>query len=70
MRHLPFILLVAAFLLLRLDFWWSDETRLVAGLPISLLYHALYCVAAGALAFLLGRYAFPATVAEEEEERP
>lgn len=56
--RLPIVLLVAAFLLLRFDFWWADEHRLVFGLPVSLLYHALYCVAAAGVAALLGRYAW------------
>jgi hypothetical protein len=64
MRHFVLVLLVAAFLLLRLDFWWADEKGLVAGLPVSLLYHALYCVAAAAMAWLLGRFAW-----REPEER-
>lgn len=57
-RRLPIFLLVAPFLLLRLDFWWADEAKLVAGLPVSLLYHALYCVAAAAVVWLLGRVAW------------
>jgi hypothetical protein len=56
-RLLP-ILLVAAFLLLRFDFWWPDEAALALGLPVSLLYHALYCVAAAGAIALLGRYAW------------
>lgn len=56
-RLLP-ILLVAAFLLLRFDFWWADEARLVYGLPVSLLHHVLYCLGAAGVAFLLGRYAW------------
>jgi hypothetical protein len=65
MRRLVLFLLVAAFLLLRLDFWWADEARLVAGLPVSFLYHALYCVAAAVVAWLLGRFAW-----QEPEGRP
>lgn len=69
-RRLPLILLVAAFLLLRFDFWWADEARLVAGLPVSLLYHALYCLGAAAVALLLGRYAWAPPAENGREERP
>ena len=58
MKKLLLGLLVVFFLLLRLDFWWADEGRLVFSLPISLLYHALYCGGAAAIAWLLGRYAW------------
>jgi len=58
MRRLLLVLLVATFLLLRFDFWWADEALLVAGLPVSLLYHAFYCLGAAGVAFLLGRYAW------------
>jgi len=40
---------LVVFLLLRDDFWLAYDPRLVLGLPIGLLYHAVYCIAASAL---------------------
>lgn len=54
--------LYAALLLLFLlhhDLWlWSDARR-IAGLPVGLLYHVGYCVAAAVLMGLLVCFAWP-----------
>jgi hypothetical protein len=52
-------LALAALYLLHNDIWFWREPRLVLGLPAGLLYHALYCVAAAALAALAVRFAWP-----------
>ncbi len=62
-------LLVAIVLLLRLDFWWPDEAALALGLPVSLLYHTLYCLGAAGLAWLLGRHAIPEPAAGKAGEK-
>jgi Protein of unknown function (DUF3311) len=51
-----------ALYLLHQDFWfWRDARPLVLGfLPIGLFYHAVYCVLAALLMWLLVRHAWPA----------
>ena len=51
---------------LRFDFWNWSRSDIVLGLPVSLLYHLLVCVAASALLFGLTRYAWP-TFSESKE---
>ena len=53
---------VAALYLLHQDVWfWRTARPLVFGfLPIGLAYHALYCMAASLLMWLLTRLAWPA----------
>ena len=45
---------------LHADWWLWDDPRLVFGLPVGLVYHALYCGAATLEMMLLVRYAWPA----------
>ena len=45
---------------LHADWWLWDDPRLIGGLPVGLVYHALYCLAATIEMFLLVRYAWPA----------
>ena len=57
------IILAIALAVLHQDFWWWDDTTLVGGfMPISLAYHAVYSVAAGLLAWMATKYAWPADV--------
>jgi hypothetical protein len=48
-RHILIGVVLVAFFLLRDDFWLADDPRLLLGLPVGLLYHASYCLAASAL---------------------
>lgn len=48
-----------ALFLLHNDFWLWDDGRLALGLPIGLLYHAGYCVAAWLAMAMLVRHAWP-----------
>jgi len=41
------------------DLWLWDDPTLVMGLPIGLMYHILFCVAASLLMLLLVNFAFP-----------
>ena len=57
------------------DFWLWDDPRIVIGLPVGLLYHVLFCVAATGVMLLLVNYAWPAhleveTAAVDQEKRP
>jgi len=51
---------VAALFVLHQDFWWWDNRDLVFGfIPIGLLYHALFSIAAGLLWGLASKFAWP-----------
>ncbi|MDH3626167.1 MAG: hypothetical protein OES25_00750 [Acidobacteriota bacterium] len=69
MRALLFLVLFLLFVL-RHDLWWWDRPDLVLGLPIGLLYHALFCLAVSVVMALLVRHAWPdvdlAELAEDE----
>lgn len=55
MRRLAWVALALLYLLHN-DLWLWDDGRLALGLPVGLLYHVGYCLAAAALmAFLLSR---------------
>lgn len=57
--------------LLHNDFWLWNDARFVFGLPIGLLYHIVYCIAASVLMYSLVRYAWPESLevnAAEERE--
>ena len=59
-----------ALYLLHNDLWLWNDSRLVLGLPIGLLYHFGFCVAASLLMFLLVTYAWPRHLeVENPEER-
>ncbi|MFQ5930600.1 MAG: DUF3311 domain-containing protein [Acidobacteriota bacterium] len=63
------ILYVAAFLLyvLHNDLWFWNDPRFVLGLPIGLLYHVAFCLAASVLMVFLVIYAWPEKLEVEEE---
>lgn len=50
---------IAVLYLLHNDIWLWDDARIVWGLPVGLLYHVGYCVAATGLMVLLVNYAWP-----------
>ena len=53
--------------LLHNDLWLWDDADLVLGLPVGLLYHVAYCLAATGLMALLVNYAWPCELDAEEE---
>jgi hypothetical protein len=53
--------------LLHNDLWFWDDPRLVLSLPIGLLYHIGFCVAAAILMALLVTHAWPERLEVEEE---
>ena len=55
--------------LLHNDFWLWDDPRIVLGLPVGLLYHAAFCVAATVLMTLMVTLAWPMHLEVEEEQR-
>ena len=56
-------------LVLHNDFWLWDDSRRILGLPLGLVYHILYCVAASALMALMVRFAWPASLEVDDEDR-
>jgi hypothetical protein len=52
-------MVLLGFFLLRDDFWLASDPRLVLGLPVGLLYHGLYCLAAAGLMAALVAFAWP-----------
>ena len=45
--------------LLHNDTWLRGDSTLVLGLPVSLLYHVVYCLVVAALMAMLVRFAWP-----------
>jgi hypothetical protein len=41
------------------DLWFWNDARMIAGLPVGLVYHVLYCVAVSVLMGLVVRHAWP-----------
>lgn len=69
MKTISIIALLGLYLLHN-DLWLWHDGRLVAGLPVGLLYHVLYCVVAALLMAALVRWAWPPGLDDETEERP
>lgn len=65
-RRWLFVLLALLFVA-RFDLWAFGDATLVLGLPVGLLYHALYCLAAALLLWALARWAWPADLDPEAE---
>jgi hypothetical protein len=63
-RKFPYLLALAVLVFygLHQDFWfWRRADPLILGaIPIGLMYHALYSIAAAGLMWLLVRYCWPA----------
>jgi len=58
---------IFALYLLHNDFWlWNDST-MVVGLPVGLVYHIGFCLAAMALMALLVNYTWPAELDDDEQ---
>ena len=61
-KNIPRGLLYLAFLVLYLlhnDLWFWHDPSLVLGIPIGLIYHIGFCVAASILMVLLVNFAWP-----------
>ena len=63
-RWTLYFALVALFLLHN-DFWLWDNPKVVLGLPIGLLYHIGFCVAAAILMALTINHAWPSHLQDE-----
>ena len=49
------------------DLWLWNNPRLILGMPVGLLYHVGFCVAAAVLMTLLVNYAWPAHLDIDEQ---
>ena len=50
------------------DFWLRDDARLMLGLPVGLVYHIGYCLAAAVLMLALVTLAWPRGLEVEDRE--
>lgn len=69
--------LAASLFVLHQDFWWWDSRALILGfVPVGLLYHAVFSVAAGLVWALANKLAWPdeieawAAAGESDPSRP
>lgn len=64
------LLYLMAFILYLLhnDLWLWYDTRLMVGLPVGLVYHILFCLAATMMLTLLVSYAWPEHLAVDEDD--
>ena len=65
-RRLLYVALFVLYLLHN-DLWFWDDPQLLFGLPIGLLYHIGFCLAAALMMALLVNYAWPSELDAEEE---
>ena len=64
MRRILFFVLLVLFVV-RHDLWLWNDDRILLGLPVGLLYHALFCLVVSMVMALLVRYAWPELEADE-----
>ena len=57
-------------LLLHLNYWMWDETRLVLGLPVNLFYHLMLSLVVSVVMFVLVRRAWPIHLDGDESAPP
>ena len=62
-------LLLGLLYLLHNDLWLWDDGRLVAGLPVGLVYHVGFCAAAAGRLYLLVTHAWPDHLDRQGEDR-
>ena len=55
LRRILYSLLVVLYVLHN-DFWFWGTSQIVLGLPIGLLYHIVFCIAASLLMYSLVKY--------------
>jgi hypothetical protein len=67
LRRLLYVALFVLYLLHN-DLWLWYDPQLVLGLPIGLLYHIGFCLAAAVMMALLVNYAWPRYLRDEEEK--
>ena len=66
-KNLLYVVIVIVYLLHN-DLWFWDDPTLILGIPVGLFYHALYCLAASVMLFLLIKFAWPQFVEEVDKD--
>ncbi len=67
-RRTALYFVLIALYLLHNDLWLWNNPRLLAGIPVGLVYHMGFCVAASLLMLALVRRAWPRHLATERED--
>lgn len=57
-RWIAYLALVLLYLLHN-DLWFWNDSRIIMGLPIGLLYHVCFCFGSSILMFILIRFCWP-----------
>ncbi len=57
-----------ALYVLRLDFWWWNATERIAGLPLGLAYHLIFCGVVALFFGLVVRHAWPRELDRASED--
>ena len=68
-RWILYVTLIVLFLLHN-DFWLWDNPKRLLGLPIGLLYHVGFCVAAAILMAVVVNYAWSPYLRDEDVDEP
>ena len=55
LKYVLYSLIVLLFILHN-DFWFWETPQIILGLPVGLLYHIMYCLAASLLMFCLVKF--------------
>ena len=66
-KNLLYLVIVVLYLLHN-DLWFWNNPTLILGIPVGLFYHALYCLAASVMLFLLIKFAWPNFIEDIDEE--
>lgn len=66
-RTLLYLALILLYLLHN-DLWNWNDSRLVGGIPVGLLYHIVYCLVATLMMIALVRYAWPEDLEPQKGE--
>ncbi|MFQ5629234.1 MAG: DUF3311 domain-containing protein [bacterium] len=65
-RNLLYLALIVLYLLHN-DLWLWNNASLTLGIPVGLLYHIYFCIAASILMVLVVNYAWPKHLEADEE---
>ena len=62
------VVLIAAAIVLHLNYWLWDDDGLVLGMPVNMLYHVLLSLLLSATMFVLVSKAWPSFLDDEDQE--
>jgi hypothetical protein len=64
----PLLLALLVAFLLHQDLWFWNDSRIVLGLPVGLLYHLVYCLGVSVMMAVLLRFFWPEQSAADADE--